>query len=710
MKKKCAIIIILLISLILKSYLNINYSNAIEADVIDYAGYGYGYGYTCVHEYKYENYDNAENHKVSCSICGSDLGTQEHDSVYCCQNGNKCSKCGYTYGHNCLLLHEHSYDATYIIKNSLVHKSYCLCNEYIEESHQIVDGYCTLCGYGIEVFPGVIVESPTANNPMLPEVIASENVGENTPANPDGMIPIKWVESEQAWYITDVNDYEWYDYDNDIWANITLRDGLVVEGANGSTGTLESLVGKKVTTMGSMFVWVPRYTYKNNGNGDVSICFSKGTNDYTEDGYSLAPAFYYGTYLGGDSSNKENYKDRDGKNNELSGIWVAKFMASIDGTHINVKPNASIYTSDVNTLFDAAKNMVADETYGLNLSQVSTHMMKASEWASVAYLTAGIEKTPYINNTQKTGYGGATLNALSTDESYLWNTTQGQKASTTNNATGIFDMSGAVNEYIAGIISINNNSIVSGSISQDYENVDIINATNTNNIGISILNNYKLALADVINWDNDEFVLPTATKGVLNRGGNYQQAESAGIYALNASTGRENYGFRPVIVVKNTVKDDSFAMFETEKMVISGESVIINLQFTLKESSWKLNKELSKLFTPDATTGERSIDMYVIEKGTEDKIYNLNHSVVGIAIDDREMSESQLMAITKDTVFGAGTYQIRIAIGGTYSGVPVFKKGVEYKVYLGEVKFLQTNGAAISIVPTEKNVVNIQGL
>ena len=34
----------------------------------------------------------------------------------------------------------------------------------------------------------------------------------------------------------------------------------------------------------------------------------------------------------------------------------------------------------------------------------------------------------------------------------LYNTVQGQMASTTNNVTGIFDMSGSVNEYVAGII------------------------------------------------------------------------------------------------------------------------------------------------------------------------------------------------------------------------------------------------------------------
>ncbi len=85
-----------------------------------------------------------------------------------------------------------------------------------------------------------------------------------TPTISGDMVPVKWNEASKAWYVCRTSD-NWYNYAEDAkqWANIMLKDGLVVEGVtNPKTATIEEMAGKKVMAEGSMFVYVPRYAYK----------------------------------------------------------------------------------------------------------------------------------------------------------------------------------------------------------------------------------------------------------------------------------------------------------------------------------------------------------------------------------------------------------------------------------------------------------------
>jgi len=642
----------------------------------------------CVHTFGYTDYGNAENHKIVCVKCVEDLGCESHQEGYCCTGGNKCIKCGYKYGHICVADHEHLYTVAYIIKDSSHHKSYCICDNFIEEIHEIVNGECVKCGYDEDLLPGIAGGTP--NNPVID----------------DGMLPIKWDDTQQAWFITDVYDYEWYDYNNKKWPNITLRDGLIVEGGNGVNGTIEQLKGKKVTTLGSTFVWIPRYSYKNNGEGNVSIYFSNGVKDYTENNYITSPAFFYGEYLGGNPTDVNNYKNRNGMNNELSGIWVAKFMASNSSGHIDIKADKTIYTSDVNTLFNAGKGMSSDSAYGFKVAPV-IHMMKASEWSAVAHFTAAVGEEPYINNRTKTGYGGFSFNAGSNENAYLWNTSQGQKASTTNNVTGIFDMSGTVREYVAGYITNENVPIITGNmiLDENAADVDKINVVKT--VGIANLFNYKLGLAEVMNWNSDEFVIPTISNSVLNKGGHYDQKELAGIYATSSSTGNETYGFRPVILVFDAVAKEDISLFETETTVMPGETAIINLQFTM-ESNWKMGSTLGNLFVQNATTGNRVIDMYLGDYSDASVAnYEINPNVVAIEKNGVQMSSSTIASINANTILQPGEYKMKIAIGGTANGKHVFQAGKTYKVKLNNINLLKEDGNALSVAGIDLNVIKI---
>ena len=120
--------------------------------------------------------------------------------------------------------------------------------------------------------------------------------------------------------------------------------------------------------------------------------------------------------------------------------------------------------------------------------------MKNSEWGAVAYLTYsnygkctnGICEEVYINNVNTgylnestsfsgqwqysatvTGCSGESASAVtnsnnsSCEEGYAWNETN-NKASTTGNTSGIYDMSGGNWEYMMAVVTDSNGNLVSG--------------------------------------------------------------------------------------------------------------------------------------------------------------------------------------------------------------------------------------------------------
>ena len=102
----------------------------------------------------------------------------------------------------------------------------------------------------IEFLTGTSYEVGLANAPALDE---------------ENMVPVKYDEISSSWVVCSKTDKDWYSYDTNSrkWANVMLRDVLVVESiTNAKTESLENMIGKKVITEGSMLVWIPRYAYK----------------------------------------------------------------------------------------------------------------------------------------------------------------------------------------------------------------------------------------------------------------------------------------------------------------------------------------------------------------------------------------------------------------------------------------------------------------
>lgn len=127
----------------------------------------------------------------------------------------------------------------------------------------------------------------------------------NKPYLVSGMIPVKYDNGK--WKVTTASDEKWYDYskESNSWANIMLMDEIKIDGyTNEQIREISptELEGLEVTTTGSMFVWIPRYSSDSSGN----IVYSYLCTDYLENGYSVSDAFSNPT-------------------KELTGVWISKY-------------------------------------------------------------------------------------------------------------------------------------------------------------------------------------------------------------------------------------------------------------------------------------------------------------------------------------------------------------------------------------------------
>ena len=299
----------------------------------------------------------------------------------------------------------------------------------------------------------------------------------NKPELMTGMRAIKFTDptnsAEGTTVDTTSNDTEWYNYENKKWANAKTEDG-------------------------SMWVWIPRYAYrihKENGveTQKFDIVFLVGLTDnyYDENGklqtaqrqtsenqtivtngdtYTVHPAFT--------NESSINYTN-GGWNEELAGIWVAKFEAGYasGNNKATVKASSVNYSQDTSWVAKIEAGTSSDSTqparnwldgkygstttaikyptfqgltysmnyinhndayriskvltesgniYGLNSSSTDSHLMKNSEWGAVSYLSQskyGLDGTNivinsvYLNNTTKSVYAVTGCAASTADAS-----------------------------------------------------------------------------------------------------------------------------------------------------------------------------------------------------------------------------------------------------------------------------------------------------
>lgn len=418
----------------------------------------------------------------------------------------------------------------------------------------------------------------------------------------------------------DTTNSSWYSYDGkkNNWANAKTQDGSMfvwiprfaykITYTNNSDksqgGTIDVVFLKDTTNLDFKGKDVTSNTYID----------EKGQ----QGAYIVHPAFQEGR--------NNSYANGEWRK-EITGFWIAKFEAGYQDANKAVDSNvgySTIYgydisgqknnytsnyygTREVGTLikyptFQANKPSmnyigIADSynlcmslndennPYGLT-NKTDPHLTKNSEWGAVSYLAHskygrnGEEIT--INNISLngtntvyavTGYGGNTISApaITTSVSAIqngtqtgsWITSQGQKASTTGNVYGVYDLSGGSWEWTAGYIAAGDNYTTYGENligeSNEYkskyagtttESTNYLTNPNTERLGEAIWEISKSG-AGHTGWSEDDSEFFNIERPFSLRGGAYQNTTSAGKFSFYRFYGYGNYCicFRPVLII-----------------------------------------------------------------------------------------------------------------------------------------------------------------
>ena len=385
--------------------------------------------------------------------------------------------------------------------------------------------------------------------------------GVNKPQLLSGMTPIKWVDGVET--TTTVDDTDWYDYSNKLWANAKTQDG-------------------------SYWVWIPRYAYKISTGwhtataGTIDVIFLKNDTEENSSNTTIQTSGY--TTTGANTSNA--YFLEPAFQNETSntkyGFWVAKFEASVSDTADACYTSASATNCDKTTLtpkflpnvyswryitignqYTVAQNMASNASYGWN--NADTHMMTNYEWGAVTYLswsTYGKNSEVWINNssTYTTGCAGNSVSEASYSGCQnAYNTSNGANASTTGNITGIYDMSGGSSEYVVAYVNNDNsnlttygNSIINSTINKNIyskgESDDQATnyAANVNIYGDAV---YETSGSySGTGWNSDNSYMPYSSNPWFIRGGYCINASSSGLFSFRNPSGGafSSIGFRAV--------------------------------------------------------------------------------------------------------------------------------------------------------------------
>lgn len=353
--------------------------------------------------------------------------------------------------------------------------------------------------------------------------VSSVSYGVNAPILAAGMTAKKWNTTTSTWDTVSnpSTDTSWYSYTNTDkkWANAQTADG-------------------------SMWVWIPRYEYKittphSNTAQTIAVNFISGTSSTVTSGYTMHPAFTFGT--------------------EITGIWVAKFEASGTTSSVDLKPGVtSLRNTTIDAMFTACRNMETNTAkYGWTTTDLDTHLMRNVEWGAAAYLSSSIYgksgEVDINNDTSYTTGGGATT-------AYTTNITQ----STTGNIYGIYDMSGGAYEYTAAYVNNGNSALttngssVVGSLSK-YQDLYTMGTGDTEIVNYNANPGKKgdafyetsSNTTGSYSWYEDQTFTPYLNWPFFMRGGNRSVGTGAGVFAFTNYSGgaRSDCGFRPVVVM-----------------------------------------------------------------------------------------------------------------------------------------------------------------
>ena len=380
---------------------------------------------------------------------------------------------------------------------------------------------------------------------------------------------------------------EWYDYETKKWANAVMLFDETKTYASGDVIPEENIE--------SYFVWIPKYRYQ---LWDLGLYDSLTEIDTTK--VHEIPIIF-GDYNTSDSVSGEcttpmesgtsgNCQVGDYMTHPAflsipsTGFWVGKFETGYEGA-------TSVTEAEVNER-DASKVIVKPNVYSWRGIQVAnafytsydyqreldSHMMKNTEWGAVAYLshsTYGSATNIRINNNSDyiTGYqannepicgwtgNNEECNRYCNDNTCNQTYPNSTLSSTTNNISGLFDMSGGAWEYVMGVMTDTSKIPIAGQSGfesnnwpeQKYYDSYDYNAINIDSGGIYITRILGDAFGELgpfeaneanrlINswYQNEAYFLGSRPEYYwFVRGGAANHGTDAGIFSFADETGRE---------------------------------------------------------------------------------------------------------------------------------------------------------------------------
>ena len=406
---------------------------------------------------------------------------------------------------------------------------------------------------------------------------------------------------------------EWYSYEKKNWANSVILKDESVQYKNGETIPESNIE--------SYFVWIPKYSYQlfdlgnyssltsiSDKTQEINIKFGTGNTSDSISGECTTP-FENNQGIAGSSG---NCKVGDYMTHpaflafDTLGLWVGKFETGYDGATSTAKAQVnSVDTSkiiikpNVYSWRNIAVGNMFKNSYDYK-RDLDSHMMKNTEWGAVAYLQHskyGSMTSVRINNNSANitgyaatveptlGYAGGTSTAgnriestvLGVDATYSVNYLNSKSivASTTNNYSGIYDMSGGAWEYVmgyttgattvggtSGITSLYPNFFSDSAYSKYWDKYTSTERTDYNNRILGDAtgemgpfgsekdsdNNTRYKSS----WYKDHAWFANSSGNLLLRGGGWHDGTSTGVFAFNGNSGGTNTNISFHIVLAPT--------------------------------------------------------------------------------------------------------------------------------------------------------------
>ncbi len=419
-------------------------------------------------------------------------------------------------------------------------------------------------------------ERETLGDEYVRPLYKEEILNGTDPVIKENLVPVTIADNGTVKYADIYN--EWYNYENKEWANAVILN----EGVTYNVGDII-----QESDIESYFVWIPRYKYQifDEGNYTEAIQSKPETSIAKE----IQIEFESNSTNPSAGSKQGEWLTHPAFTNfDVNGFWVGKYetgykeattkeeaqVNSIDSSKVIIKPNVySWRNSTVSNMFKTAYNYNRD---------LDSHMMKNTEWGSVAYLSHskyGINTEVRINNNSNylTGFAASDsadqssypgVTGTTSDITLPYNTPTGYRASTTGNITGIYDMSGGAWEIVASYMS--SSSDASGFNASEFTTYSKYLDLYSSNSIVSSWNNRILGDATGEmgpfyyyedrdnagryhnNWYCDYPFFIESAYPWFSRGGYYNYGILAGQFSFfrNEGGGNISYGFRLTLTIK----------------------------------------------------------------------------------------------------------------------------------------------------------------